>query len=52
VTLTKPDDNPANNQDDAVITVLPPTFRDVAVNITAPPGSVLVVVPFNYTVNM
>jgi hypothetical protein len=52
VNLTKPDDNPANDQDDAVLTVLAPTFRDVAVNITAPPESVLVGVPFNYTVNM
>jgi hypothetical protein len=52
VTLTKPDSNLANNQDDAVITVLPPTFRDVAVNITATPD----VGPGNsnitYTVNM
>jgi hypothetical protein len=52
VNLTKPDSNPANDQDDAVITLLPAAFLDVAVNITAPPESVLVGVPFNYTVNM
>jgi hypothetical protein len=52
VTLTKPDDNPANNQDEAPMTVLPPTLIDVAVNITASP----VVGPggsnVTYTVNM
>jgi hypothetical protein len=52
VNLTKPDDNPTNNQDGAPLTVLPAPIRDVAVNITVPPESVLVGVPFNYTINM
>jgi hypothetical protein len=37
VNLTKPDDNPTNNQDGAPLTVLPAPIRDVAVNITATP---------------
>jgi hypothetical protein len=49
VTLPKPDNNATNNNDTSTVTVL---GRDVAVNITAPPESVLVGTPFNYTVNM
>jgi hypothetical protein len=50
VQLTKPDNNLANNQDDAVINLF--AFRDVAVNITAAPVSGLVGSTFTYTVNM
>jgi hypothetical protein len=50
--LTKPDSNPANDQDTAAIMVLPPIPVDVAVNITATPD----VGPGNsnitYTVNL
>lgn len=52
VSLTKPDSNPANDKDDAPVTLLPVTFVDVAVNITATP----VVGPggsnITYTVNL
>jgi hypothetical protein len=52
VTLTKPDDNPANNKDDAPVTVLPPASRDVAVNITATPDVGPGGSNITYTVNM
>jgi hypothetical protein len=52
VTLTQPDDNPTNNKDEAVITVLPPTFIDVAVNITATPVDGPGGRDITYTVNM
>lgn len=56
VTLVKPDDNPSNDKDDApisLVTPLPdPAILDVAVNITATPGSALVGSDFIYTVNM
>jgi hypothetical protein len=52
VALTKPDDNPANDKDDAVITVLRPTFVDAAVNITATPDSGPGGSNISYTINM
>ena len=50
VALTQPDSNPANDADDAPITLF--AVKDVAVNITAAPGSALVGSSFNFTVNM
>jgi hypothetical protein len=50
VSLTKPDSNPANNQDDAPVTFI--NIRDVAVNITASAESVLVGTAFYYTIDM
>jgi hypothetical protein len=52
VNLTKPDSNPANDQDDAVITLLPATFLDVAVNITATPDVGPSGSNITYTINM
>jgi hypothetical protein len=52
VTLTKPDDNLANDRDNAVITVLPPLLRDVAVNITATPDVGPGSSNITYTINM
>jgi hypothetical protein len=50
VSLTKPDSNPANDKDDAPVTLI--NIRDVAVNITASAESVLVGTIFNYTIDM
>lgn len=51
--LTKPDSNPLNDRDDAPVSVLAPApVVDVAVNITATPGSALVGSIFTYTINM
>jgi hypothetical protein len=53
VTLVKPDDNPANDKDDAPIELVAPApIIDVAVNITALPSSGEVGKLFNYTVEM
>lgn len=53
VTLVQPDDNPANDKDDAPIQLVAPApIIDVAVNITALPSSGDVGSPFNYTVEM
>ena len=48
--ITKPDSNPANDRDDAPVTLF--AIRDVAVNITASPDNNLVGSGFTYTVNM
>ena len=50
VTLNQPDMNPANDRDDAPINLF--AVKDVAVNITATPGSALVGSSFDFTVNM
>lgn len=50
VALVQPDTNPDNDKDDAPINLFAPL--DVAVNIAATPGSVLVGSNFTYTVNM
>lgn len=50
VSLTNPDMNPDNDKDDVPINLFP--LRDVAVNITASPGSALVGSDFTYTVNL
>jgi hypothetical protein len=50
VSLVQPDINPANDKDDAPITLVAPL--DVAVSISATPGSALVGSNFTYTVNM
>jgi hypothetical protein len=52
VTLTQPDDNPTNNQDEAPLTVLPPILRDVAVNITATPDAGPLGSNFTFSINM
>lgn len=50
--LNKPDSNAINNQDNAVITVLPPIPVDVAVNITATPDAGPLGSNFTFSINM